>query len=85
MKATPEALIAVATGGPYVYSLGYFNHVLYQFDTRTKRIRSVAVGAAGGHVSRNFFVDDRGHAFVSRVTRSGSGELGADWSSTTRT
>ena len=68
LKATPEALIAVATGGPYVYALGYFNHVLYQFDTRNKRIRSVTVGAAGGHVSRNFFVDDRGHAFVSRVT-----------------
>ena len=67
LKATPEALIAVATGGPYVYALGYFNHVLYQFDTRTRRIRSVAVGAIGGHVSRNFFVDERGHAFVSRV------------------
>jgi len=69
LTATPEALIAVATGGPYVYSLGYFNHVLYQFDTRTSRIRSVVVGSADGHVSRNFFVDDRGHAFVSRVTR----------------
>ncbi len=67
LRATPEALIAVATGGPYVYALGYFNHVLYQFDTRTKRIRSVAVGSVEGHVSRNFFVDERGHAFVSRT------------------
>jgi len=77
LMATPEALIAVATGGPYVYSLGYFNHVLYQFDTRTKRIRSVAVGSAGGHVSRNFFVDDRGHAFVSRVTRTAPDKVSA--------
>ena len=69
LKATPEALIAVAAGGPYVYSLGYFNHVLYQFDTRTKRIRFVVVGSAGGHVSRNFFVDDRGHAVVPRIVR----------------
>jgi hypothetical protein len=68
LASTPQALIAVATGGSYVYSLGYFDHVLYQFDTRTKRLRSVTVGAAGGHVSRNFFVDDRGHAFVSRIT-----------------
>jgi hypothetical protein len=68
LAATPHALIAVATGGPYVYSLGYFDHVLYQFDTRTKRIRSATVGSSSGHVSRNFFVDDRGHAFVPRVT-----------------
>lgn len=68
LATTREALIAVAAGGPYVYALGYFNHVLYQFDTRTKAVRSVAVGAAGGHVSRNFFVDARGHAFVPRVT-----------------
>ncbi len=73
LKATPEALIAVATGGPYVYALGYFNHVLYQFDTRTKRIRSVTVGAVGGHVSRNFFVDERGHAFVSRIAAGAAG------------
>jgi hypothetical protein len=77
LAATPEALIAVATGGPWVYALGYFNHVLYQFDTRTRRIRSVAVGSAGGHVSRNFFVDDRGHAFVSRITRTAPGTVAA--------
>jgi hypothetical protein len=70
LAATPEALIAVSTGGPFIYALGYFNHVLYQFDTRSKHFRSVAVGAAGGHVSRNFFADERGHAFVSRVVRS---------------
>jgi hypothetical protein len=68
LAATPQALIGIATGGSYVYALGYFDHVLYQFDTRTRRIRSVTVGAATGHVSRNFFVDDRGHAFVPRVT-----------------
>lgn len=71
LAATKEALIAVAVGGPYVYAEGYFNQVLYQFDTRTKRIRSVTVGAVAGHVSRNFFADDRGHAFVSRSTRVG--------------
>src|SRR5215831_14997708 len=69
LAATPQALIAVATGGPYVYSLGYFDHVLYQFDTRTKHLRSVTVGSVDGHVSRNFFVDERGHAFVPRTTR----------------
>ena len=71
LAATPEALIAVATAGPYVYAEGYFNHVLYQFDTKTRKMRSVTVGSAGGHVSRNFFVDARGHAFVARVTEVG--------------
>lgn len=68
LAATPQALIAVATNGPYVYALGYFNHVLYQFNTNSARMTSVTVGATQGHVSRNFFVDDRGHAFVPRVT-----------------
>jgi len=71
LTATPQALIAVATGGSFVYSLGYFDHVLYQFDTRTKRVRSITVGSSGGHVSRNFFVDERGHAFVPRIAALG--------------
>ncbi|MBS1819462.1 MAG: hypothetical protein JSU08_16135 [Acidobacteria bacterium] len=77
LAATPEALIAVAGAGSYIYAEGYFNHVLYQFDTRTRKVRSVTVGAAGGHVSRNFFVDARGHAFVARVTEGGNGRLAA--------
>jgi hypothetical protein len=75
LTSAPQALIAVAGGGPYVYALGYFNHVLFQFDTRTKAVRSVSVGSAGGHVSRNFFADDRGHAFVPRVVRDAAGTL----------
>lgn len=68
LKSTPEALIAIANGGPYVYALGYFEHVIYQFDTRSSAITSVKVGAVGGHVSRNFFADGRGHVFAPRVT-----------------
>ena len=77
LAATPQALIAVASGSSFVYSLGYFDHVLYQFDTRTKRLRSVTVGSVEGHVSRNFFVDDRGHAFVPRTTSNGGTALAA--------
>lgn len=73
LAETPEALIAVATGGPYVYALGYFEHVLYQFDTRTSAVRSVTVGSDAGHVSRNFFADDRGHAYVPRVVVTADG------------
>lgn len=62
-----EALIAVAAGGGFVYALGYFNHVVYQYDTRTGAVNAKTVGSAGGHVSRNFFADDRGHVFVPRV------------------
>ena len=71
LAAVPQALIAAAVGGPYVYTLGYFNHVLFQFDTRSGRMTSVTVGSVGGHVSRNFFADRRGHAYVPRVRRNG--------------
>jgi hypothetical protein len=67
LVATPEALIAVGAGDRYVYALGYFGHVLFQFDTSTRDIRRIPVGSLGGHVSRNFIVDYRGHAFVPRL------------------
>jgi hypothetical protein len=69
LLSTPEALIAVAGGGRYVYALGYFDHVLYQYDIHSTAVRSVRVGSAGGHVSRNIFADDHGHVFVPRVRR----------------
>lgn len=68
---TREALIAVTAGGRYVYALGYFNNVLNQYDTRTGKVAAKTVGTFGGHVTRNFFADDRGHAFVPRVARAG--------------
>ncbi len=77
LRTTKEALIAVAAGGPFVYALGYFNHVLYQYHTKTGVMKSVAVGSAGGHVSRNFAADARGHAFVSRITRAANGSPAA--------
>jgi hypothetical protein len=74
LLATTEALIAVAAAGRWVYALGYFDHVLYQCDCRTGRTRSVHVGSVGGHISRNFFADFRGHAFVPRLKRAPRGE-----------
>ncbi|HEU5431434.1 MAG TPA: VanZ family protein, partial [Thermomicrobiales bacterium] len=65
--AAPEGLIAVAACGAQVYALGYFDHVLYQYDCDNGRVRSVRVGAAGAHISRNFFCDARGHVYVPRV------------------
>jgi len=72
LAAAPQALIAVAGGGPFVYALGYFDHVVYQYDTRSGRVNAKTVGSAGGHVSRNFFADDRGHVFVPRVVQTGT-------------
>lgn len=72
--ATPEALIAVNTDGRAVYALGYWEHVLYRYDTASGVVTSTRVGAPPGHVSRNFLVDYRGHAFVPRVTDLGQGE-----------
>ena len=65
--AAPEALIAVAAAPGLVYALGYFDHVLYQYNCRAEASRSVHVGSVGGHISRNFLVDSRGHAFVPRM------------------
>jgi hypothetical protein len=71
LEATPEGLVAVSGVGRYVYALGYFGHVLYQYDTETATTHRVAVGSVGGHVSRNFVAAVNGHAFVPRLTSSG--------------
>lgn len=67
LHQVPEGLIALNGAGPWVYALGYWDHVLYQYDIRSGRLRSTRVGAGCGHVSRNFLVDLRGHAYVPRV------------------
>jgi hypothetical protein len=67
LAAVPEALIAVAAGGRFVYALGYFGHVLYRYDTANGKVASVRVGSVAGHISRNFIVDYRGHAYVPRL------------------
>ncbi len=65
--ATPEGLIAVACNKRYVFAMGYFGHVLNQFDTETRQTRSIRLGTVGGHVSRNLFVDSREHVFAIRL------------------
>jgi hypothetical protein len=69
LLAVPEALIAVAGGDHFIYALGYFGHVLYQYDTTTGAVGKVTVGSVDGHISRNFVVDYRGHAYVPRLRR----------------
>lgn len=70
--AAPEGLIALACSGRYLYALGYFGHVVYQWDTQTQTRRSAIVGAAGGHISRNLVADRRGHVYVPRVVSLGT-------------
>lgn len=67
LHAVPEGLTSVAGGGRWVYALGLWDHVLYQFDTRTGQLNKVTVGSVAGHMSRNFIADLRGHVFVPRV------------------
>jgi hypothetical protein len=67
LLAVPEGLVAVSGVGRYVYALGYWGHVLYQYDSVTGRSRRVVVGSTAGHVSRNFLADVRGHAYVPRL------------------
>lgn len=52
-------------------------HMLYQFDCETGEIRSLRVGAVGGHISRNLLSNDRGHVYVPRLTYKGAAELAA--------
>lgn len=63
-----EALHAVASGGRKMYALGYYDHVLYQFDPRTADVRSVTLGSKEGHFTRQFFTDLRGHVYVPCVS-----------------
>jgi hypothetical protein len=73
LRAVPEGLIACAGGSDLIYALGYPNHKLYQYDCRTGGVRSVVVGSYDGHVSWNFFVDVRGHAYVPRLRQDENG------------
>lgn len=66
LLAAPEALISVNTDGRYVYALGYWNHVLYQFDTITQQVKSKVIGAQGNHISRNIVVNNN-KVFVPRI------------------
>ena len=77
LLAAPEALIAVAGVGRYVYALGYWDHVLYQYDTLIGTTKRKLIGSVGGHISRNLVADARGHVFVPRVRRAANGALSA--------
>lgn len=73
--AAPEGLVAVSGVGRYVYALGYWGHVLYQYDTTTHMTSRAVVGSVAGHVSRNFLADVRGHAYVPRVSAQADGTV----------
>jgi hypothetical protein len=67
IHTSPEGLIALAARGRYIVAQGYFGHVLYQYDTKTKSIQSVKLGTYKGHSSRNIFMDARGHVYGIRA------------------
>lgn len=73
LLATKEALIALNTDGRYVYALGYWNHILYQYDTLSRRFNRITVGSINGHISRNFLVSSNGRVFVPKVETSSNG------------
>jgi hypothetical protein len=75
IRATKEALIAVNTDGRFVYALGYWGHVLYQYDMQAQVTNQIRVGAIDGHISRNFLVSQNGHVFVPKVEFSANNTL----------
>jgi hypothetical protein len=76
--AVPEGLVAAGAAGRYVYALGYWGHVLHQYDTLNGTARRVVVGSVGGHVSRNFLTAVNGHAWVPRIRRGADGAFSAE-------
>jgi hypothetical protein len=75
IHTTPEGLIALSARGRYVVAQGYFGHVLYQYDTQTKQMRSKKLGTYKGHASRNIFMDARGHVYGIRARIADSSEF----------
>ena len=72
--ATPEALLAISLSGNTVSTLGYFGHVLYQFDIATGQQRRLKVGSMAAHVTRNIVMDRRGHVYAPRVQPDAAGQ-----------
>jgi hypothetical protein len=68
LLTAPEGLIAVAGAGKHIYALGFFGHVLFHYDVDSGTIRTVRVGSVGRHTSWNLLCDDRGHAYVPRLS-----------------
>ena len=65
----PEAMVGIAVGAGKVYCLGYWNHVLYQYDIATRTSKNVIVGSCFAHVSRNLVADSNGHVYVPRCSQ----------------
>jgi len=63
----PEGLIALSGVGQWIYALGYWDHILYQYNTANGEVKRLRVGSEGGHISRNLIADYRGHVFVPKV------------------
>ena len=73
--ATEEAIVGINTNGRYVYALGYWDHVLYQYDIETDKVQRVTVGSTNRHVTRNFIVDELGHVYVPQLIKNDFNEV----------
>lgn len=73
LMAVPEGLTCAGGAGRWIYTLGYWNHVLYRHDTQTGAILRREIGSVGGHMCRNLVVDANGHVYVPRVIQTASG------------
>jgi hypothetical protein len=71
LAEVPEGLTCAGAAAGTAWALGLWGHVLYRYDTATRRIERRVIGAPGGHMSRNLVVDHRGHAYVPRVRLEG--------------
>jgi hypothetical protein len=72
--ASKEPLVAISGGGRYIFALGYWGYRLYRYDTATGAVLNKLIASYGAHVTRNFFADARGHAFVPRLRAGSAGK-----------
>lgn len=77
LQTAPEGLVALTGNGNWIYALGYWDHILYQYDIRRRTWRHVRVGSVRGHVSRNIVADGRGHVYVPRAREWQPSEIAA--------
>jgi hypothetical protein len=77
LYAVPQGLVSLAGNGNWIYALGYWGHVLYQYNTQARTWRQVRVGSVQGHVSRNIVADRHGHVYVPRAREWRPGEASA--------
>ncbi len=75
LLSLPDGMIALTSIGDLLYSLGFPDHRLVQYNCGTGQMNAITVGSVGGHISRNLFSDVHGHVYVPRIKSGADGGI----------